>query len=156
MGHEFSGIVEEVGSEALDGLGQPLRKGSLVAVDPAQPCFRCDLCEQGDPNLCRRLHFCGVFPDPGPLAEYIRMPARSCFPLPDSLDAEDGALLEPLGVALHAMDLVKIKLGESVVIQGAGAIGLLILQLAKLSGASRIYVIDQFPWRLELENAPDM
>ena len=150
IGHEFSGIVEAVGSEARDGWGLPLRTGDLVAVDPAQPCYRCPQCEKGHPNLCRRLHFCGVFPDPGPLAEYITMPARSCFPLPERVDAEEGALLEPLGVALHAMDLVRIKLGESVVIQGAGPIGLLILQLAKLSGAARIYVIDQFPWRLEL------
>ena len=150
IGHEFSGIVEDVGSEALDGLGNPLRPGIRVAVDPAQPCFRCHMCEQGQPNLCHRLHFCGVFPDPGPLAEYIRIAARSCFPLPDELDAEEGALLEPLGVAFHAVDLVNAKLGECVVIHGAGAVGLMILQLIQRSGVDRVYVIDQFPWRLDL------
>ena len=150
IGHEFSGIVEAIGSGALDGLGNPLRAGMRVAVDPAQPCFRCFMCERGHPNLCRRLHFCGVFPDPGSLAEYVRMPARGCFPLADELDAEEGALLEPLGVALHAVDLVNAKLGECVVIHGAGAIGLLILQLIRRSGVDRVYVIDQFPWRLTL------
>lgn len=150
LGHEFSGIVEEVNGNALDGNEHPLQPGMRVAVDPAQPCFRCDLCERGHPNLCRRLHFCGIYPEAGCLAEYIYMPARCCFPLPDGLDAEEGALLEPLGVALHAINLTKLKLAESVVIQGAGAIGLLILQLAKLAGAAPVYVIDQFAWRLQL------
>ena len=150
IGHEFSGIVETIGPEALDGLGNPLQPGTRVAVDPAQPCFRCSMCERGHPNLCRRLHFCGVFPDPGSLTEYVHLPARSCFPLPNVLDAEEGALLEPLGVALHAVDLVNAKLGECAVIHGAGAIGLLILQLIKRSGVDRVYVIDQFPWRLAL------
>ncbi|MDI9548173.1 MAG: alcohol dehydrogenase catalytic domain-containing protein [Chloroflexota bacterium] len=149
LGHEFAGVVEEIGpGEALDGEFQPLQAGARVAVDPAQPCGRCEMCEQGHPNLCRRLHFCGLYPDEGSLSHWILVPAHTCFPLPDAIDDAGGALLEPLGVAIHAADLAKIRVADSVAILGAGAIGLLILQAARISGANPIYVVDQFPWRL--------
>lgn len=150
LGHEFAGVVEEVGPDALNGHFDPLAAGTRVAVDPAQPCGRCEFCEQGHPNLCRRLHFCGNYPDGGSFAEWILMPARSCFPLPDALDDEQGALLEPLGVAIHAVDLARIRVGHSVAILGAGPIGLLILAIARLAGAEPIFVTDKFPWRLHL------
>ena len=148
LGHEFSGLIEAVGPDSLDGHFDPLRPGTRVAVDPAQPCGRCEFCEKGHPNLCRRLHFCGNYPDGGSLCEWMHMPAHSCFPVPDSVDDESAALLEPLGVAVHAVDLAKIKVASSVAILGAGPIGLLLLQLAKLSGASPIFVTDMLPWRL--------
>jgi L-iditol 2-dehydrogenase len=148
LGHEFGAVVEAVGSDAFDGLFQPLVPGTRVAVDPAQPCGRCELCEHGHPNLCHRLHFCGSFPDDGSLCEYLLMPAHTCFPLPDNIDEAGAALLEPLGVALHAIDLAKLQVANSVVILGAGCIGLYCLQLAKLSGADPVFVVDQFPWRL--------
>ncbi|MBI2926599.1 MAG: alcohol dehydrogenase catalytic domain-containing protein [Verrucomicrobia bacterium] len=150
LGHEFSGVVEAVGPDALDGNFEPLKPGTRVAVDPAQPCGRCELCEQGHPNLCRRLHFCGNYPDGGSLCEWMHMPARSCFPVPKSLDDTEAALLEPLGVAIHAVDLAKIKVATSLAILGAGPIGLLILQVARLAGAEPIFVTDKFPWRLKL------
>jgi L-iditol 2-dehydrogenase len=150
LGHEFAGIVEAVGPDAMDGCYQPLQPGTRVAVDPAQPCGRCEGCEHGHPNLCRRLHFCGNYPDGGSLCEWIHMPARSCFPIPRSMDFETAALLEPLGVALHAVDLARIRIGSSVVIVGAGPIGLLILQLARLSGADPVFLTDSLPWRLAL------
>ena len=150
LGHEFAGVVEAVGPGAHDGNFAPLLPGTRVAVDPAQPCGRCEMCEQGHPNLCHRLHFCGTYPDPGSLAEYMIMPAHCCFPVPDAIDDSAAAMLEPFGVALHAVDLAKLKVADSVAILGAGPIGLYILQLAKLSGAGPIYVIDQFPWRLAL------
>lgn len=150
LGHEFSGVIEQIGPDSHDGNFQPLKPGARVAVDPAQPCGRCELCEKGHPNLCRRLHFCGNYPDGGSFCEYMHMPARSCFPVPDSIDDTAAALLEPLGVALHAVDLAKIRVGSSVAILGAGPIGLLILQMAKLSGASPIFVTDSLPWRLEV------
>ncbi|MCB1128400.1 MAG: zinc-binding dehydrogenase, partial [Verrucomicrobiae bacterium] len=111
---------------------------------------RCEFCEQGHPNLCRRLHFCGNYPDGGSFCEWMHMPARSCFALPNSLDDEQGALLEPLGVAVHAVDLAKPRVGDSLAILGAGPIGLLILQVARLTGASPIFISDKFPWRLKL------
>lgn len=148
LGHEFAGVVEAVGEDHLGGDFEPLQPGTRVAVDPAQPCWRCEMCEQGQPNLCHHLHFCGSYPDDGSLVQWMHMPARTCFPIPDSLDEASAALLEPLGVAIHAVDLGKIRVAESVVILGAGCIGLSILQMAKLSGAQPIFVSDKFPWRL--------
>ena len=148
LGHEFSARVEEVGPDSLDGNFNPLQPGTRVAVDPAQPCGRCDLCEQGHPNLCRRLHFCGNYPDGGSLCEWMHMPVHSCFPVPDSVDNIQAALLEPLGVALHAVDLARVRVGLSAAVIGAGPVGLLILQVLKMSGADPIFVTDKLPWRL--------
>jgi L-iditol 2-dehydrogenase len=150
LGHEFSAVVEESGPDSLDGRFEPIRPGTRVAVDPAQPCGRCELCGKGHPNLCRRLHFCGNYPDGGSLCEWMHMPARSCFPVPETIDDVQAALLEPLGVALHAADLARIRVAESVAILGAGPLGLLILQVVKLAGADPVFVTDKFPWRLEL------
>lgn len=148
LGHEFSGIIEAVGQDALGGDLQPLEPGMRVAVDPAQPCWRCEMCEQGHPNLCLNLHFCGLYPDAGSLSQWIHMPARTCFPLPDHIDDVSAALLEPLGIAVHAMSLAKIQVGDSVAILGAGCIGLSILQLVKLAGTQPVFISDKFPWRL--------
>ena len=148
LGHEFGGVVEAVAADALDGNFQPLLTGTRVAVDPAQPCGRCAMCEQGHPNLCHRLHFCGLFPDEGSLSNYMLVPSHTCFPVPDAIDDAGAALLEPLGIAIHAIDLARIRVANSVAILGAGPIGLYILQLAKLSGADPIFVSDKFDWRL--------
>jgi L-iditol 2-dehydrogenase len=150
LGHEFAGVVEAVGPGAQDGQDQPLSPGKRVAVDPAQPCWRCEMCEQGHPNLCRRLHFCGSYPDHGSLCQWMHIPAHSCFPLPDSIDDTAGAMLEPLGIGIHTVDLARIRVADSVAILGAGCIGLTILQLVRLSGANPIFISDKFPWRLEL------
>jgi L-iditol 2-dehydrogenase len=150
LGHEFGAVVEAVGENSLDGDFEPLQPGTRVAVDPAQPCGRCEMCEQGHPNLCHRLHFCGLYPDPGSLAQYILMPSHTCFPVPASIDDAGAAILEPLGVAIHAVDLAHIRVGGSVAILGAGPIGHFILQLVKLSGAQPVYVTDKFSWRLDV------
>jgi L-iditol 2-dehydrogenase len=150
LGHEFAGVVEAVGSEAIGGDFKPLEPGMRVAVDPAQPCWHCPMCEEGHPNLCYNLHFCGSYPDEGSLSQWMHMPARTCFPIPDSIDNANAALLEPLGIAVHAVDLAKIRVANSVAILGAGCIGLSILHLVKLSGAQPIFVADKFPWRLAL------
>lgn len=150
LGHEFSGVVVESGPDSLDGLFRPLTPGVRVAVDPAQPCGQCELCQAGQPNFCRRLHFCGNDPDGGSLCEWMHMPARSCFPVPQTVDFDAAALLEPLGVALHAVDLAHIHVATSLAILGAGPVGLLILQVAKLAGADPIFISDKFPWRLDL------
>jgi L-iditol 2-dehydrogenase len=149
LGHEFSGVVEAVGAASEDGNFETLAPGTRVAVDPAQPCGRCESCEHGHPNLCRRLHFCGNYPDGGSLCEWIHMPARSCFPVPDALDDIEAALLEPLGVALHAADLARVRIADSAAVVGAGPIGLLILQLLKLEGADPVFVSDKLSWRLK-------
>jgi L-iditol 2-dehydrogenase len=108
------------------------------------------MCEKGHPNLCPNVKFCGLYPDDGALREFLLVPARCCFPLPEGADFGVGALLETLGVAVHSVDLANIRVGDSVAILGAGPIGLCILQVAKLAGASPIYVTDKFQWRLDL------
>jgi L-iditol 2-dehydrogenase len=153
LGHEFAGTVTAVGPDAYDGLHQPLVVGQRVAVDPAMPCWHCDKCEEGNPNLCRNLGFMGLWPDDGALQECFIVPARGCFPIPDDMTMEVGALLEPLGVALHAADLAKLRLAKTVVVLGCGPIGLLIMRLARLSGVGRLIALDQFPWRLEAAQA---
>lgn len=150
LGHEFSGIVEAVDPDSRDGHFALLKPGTRVAVDPAQPCGQCELCEHGHPNLCCRLAFCGNYPYGGSLCEWMHMPTRSCFPVSRKIDDEAAALLEPLGVAIHAVDFAKLRVGCSVAIIGAGPIGLLILQVAKQAGADPIFVTDKFPWRLRL------
>ncbi len=150
LGHEFAGTVVALGPDALDGEGQPLRVGQRVAVDPAIPCWRCDRCEAGHPNLCRNLAFMGLWPHDGALQERVTVPARGCFPLPDALSMDVGALLEPLGVALHAVDLAKLRVAHSVAILGCGPIGLLILRVAKLAGAAPVIALDHYAWRLAM------
>jgi L-iditol 2-dehydrogenase len=149
LGHEFAGTVSAVGEGAYDGQHQLLEVGQRVAVEPALPCGHCDRCEQGNPNLCRNLGFMGLWPHHGALQECRVVPAHGCFPLPDALSMEEGALLEPLGVAIHAVDLGHLRIGHHVVVLGCGPIGLMIMKLARLSGASVIYAFDQFEWRLD-------
>lgn len=147
LGHEFAGTVIAVGPDALDGEGEPLRVGQRVAVDPATPCWRCEMCEAGHPNLCRRLHFCGLYPDDGSLREQMIVESRGCFVMPDSVTDVEAALLEPLGVALHAVDLAKLKVAKSVAVIGCGTIGLMIMRLARMSGSKPIYAFDKLDWR---------
>lgn len=153
LGHEFMGVVAAVGEDALDGGHQPLKIGQRVAVEPAVPCWRCELCENGHPNLCPNHYFYGLFPEDGALRERMNVSARNCFPMPDSLSDEVGPLLETLGVAIHAVDLSKLRIGGTVAVIGAGPVGLLIARLAVLAGASKVFAFDKFDWRLQVADA---
>ena len=155
LGHEFMGVVAAVGEDALDGEHQPLRPGQRVAVEPHVPCWRCELCERGHPNLCPNHYFYGLFPNDGALRERMNVSARNCFPLPDSLSDEVGPLLETLGVAIHAVDLSKIRVASTVAVIGAGPVGLLITRLAVLAGAAQVFAFDKFDWRLRVARAWD-
>lgn len=137
LGHEFSAWIDE-GPE----------KGQLVAVDPALPCGRCEFCQEGNPNLCTELRFAGSEDTDGALQEYLTWPATALYPLPSGFTTQEGALLEPLGVAIHATRLGQISPGMTVGVFGAGAIGLLTIQMAKLAGASRIFATDRLDQRL--------
>jgi L-iditol 2-dehydrogenase len=128
-------------------------KGERVAVDPAIPCKQCEFCLKGNPNLCIDLRFAGHGNEDGALREYIAWPTEYLHTLPDSLSNADGAMLEPLGVALHAVDLGKIKAGMTVGVFGAGPIGMLILQVVKLAGARSVYMTDILPHRLDMAKA---
>ena len=90
-----------------------------MAVDPREPAAAVTV-QRGHPNLCEHLHFCGLWPDDGALCQWIRVPAATCFPVPDELNDAEAALLEPLGVALHAVDLAKIGVGSRVAILAPG------------------------------------
>ena len=135
-GHEMAGVVE----------GGPL-DGVRVAVDPAIPCHRCDLCLRGHPNLCRALVFAGHATRDGGLQRYLAWPTARLHPLPETLSDADGAMLEPLGVAVHAVDLGHIPLGGSVAVIGCGPIGLLLIQVARAAGAARVLAADPLAHR---------
>lgn len=144
MGHEFAGVIEEIG----EGVPAALL-GARVAVDPSQPCGTCFHCSHGDPNLCRNQKFVGLWPDDGSLCQWMRVPAQNCFPVPDSVTNEEAAMLEPLGIALHATDLARIRVGSTVAIIGAGPIGLCLAQTARLAGAETVYITDRIPGRVD-------
>lgn len=150
IGHEIGGIVLAVGDNALDGNSQPLLPGTRVAIDPAFPCGKCEWCRTGNPNLCANLPFCGLYPQQGGLCERMSVPGKNCFPVPESIPDEQVPLLEPLGIALHSLEIAQPKLGQSAAIFGAGPIGLMILQLLRVSGISPIFVSDRLPWRLDM------
>jgi L-iditol 2-dehydrogenase len=139
-GHELAGTTED---------------GRRVAVDPAIPCEECPLCLEGHPNLCPTIRFAGYGEDDGALSEWMAWPERCVFPLPEELSAIDGAMLEPLGVALHAVDLAHLRPGATVGVFGCGPIGLLAVQAARLAGAGRVFATDlpSRPHRLEAARA---
>ena len=150
MGHEFSGVVQVVGEGPTGGDGLLVHPGDRVAVDPAQPCGVCELCKKGHSNLCPHLRFLGHYPHDGSLCEWIRVPARNCFRVPDLIDDEEAALLEPLGVALHSVSLPRVKPGDSAAVIGAGPIGLCVLQVLKGVGIDPVFVMEKLPWRSKL------
>jgi L-iditol 2-dehydrogenase len=149
LGHEFMGTVTAVGDSALDGRQQPLRVGQRVVVDPSSPCYHCEMCDQGHPNLCPNHTFYGVYPTNGALQECMIVNARNCFPIPDSISDGAGTLLETLGIAIHSVDLGKLRVANSVAVIGCGPVGMLILKLAKVAGASPVFAFDKLPWRVE-------
>jgi L-iditol 2-dehydrogenase len=143
LGHEFAGTVQAIGP-TVEGL----REGQSVAVDPAIPCGACELCIEGDPNICPTVRFAGTPPTDGALRELLVWPARQVIPLPAGMSSAVGAALETLGVCLHAINLGHVRLADRVAVLGAGPIGLLIVKLAKLSGAVEVFVTDSNPSRL--------
>ncbi len=138
LGHEFAGVTAD---------------GARVAVDPAMPCGQCEFCREGNPNLCTALRFAGHSTQDGALREFVAWRAGCLYALPDSLTDIDGAMLEPLGVALHAIDLGHVKLGMNVGVFGCGPIGLLIVQLARVAGAATIIATDKLAHRLDAARA---
>ncbi len=137
LGHECSAWVAETGPGVAG-----LTPGQLVAVEPAIPCGRCEPCLEGNLNLCLNMRFFGTPPIDGVFCEYTVVPAENCFPLPPGLTPEDGALLEPMGIALHSVGLAPLKAGQVVAVLGAGPIGLLIAAVARASGAGPIYMTE--------------
>lgn len=138
LGHEFAGVI-----------ASGPHRGVRVAVDPCITCGKCEYCLQGNPNLCVAHTFAGHGLTDGGLRQFLAWPEEFLFPIPDRLSDEDGAMLEPLGVAIHTIDLGHLRTGMIVGIMGCGPIGLLAIQLARLSGAVQVVATDKLPHRLE-------
>lgn len=136
LGHEFSGVITEVG-EGVKGW----KVGDRVAPDACQHCGECYLCKRNRYNICDVLAFTGLMTD-GAFAEYVSIPANILFKVPDSVSMEAAALLEPMAVGIHAVRLSQLEPGDTVVIFGAGTIGLVTLQAALAAGAGKVYVVE--------------
>lgn len=137
LGHESSGVVVKVGSAV-----KTLKPGDRVAMEPGVPCRRCDPCKSGRYNLCIRMAFAATPPIDGTLAKYYRLPEDFCYKLPDSMTLQEGALIEPLSVAVHVARQGDIRPGNSVVVFGAGPVGLLCGAVARAFGASKVVMVD--------------
>lgn len=144
LGHEFAGIIEAVGQEVSG-----LRPGMRVTGDPNIACGRCSQCQRGRVNLCEKLQAIGIHRDGG-FAEYVIVPDTQAYALPLTLDPLHGAFCEPLACCLHGIDLAGIETGSSVVVLGGGVIGLLVVQLARLAGATRVVLVTRHPEKRQL------
>lgn len=131
LGHEFAGVVASGPWE-----------GRRVAVDPAVRCGACEPCRTGAPNLCLEIRFAGHGRTDGALREYLGWPESALVPLSDRVETGVGALIEPLSVALHAVDLGAVTVGDSVGVIGCGPIGLLLVAACRSAGAATVVATD--------------
>ena len=144
LGHECAGTVVEVGANVKD-----LKVGDKVALEPGITCGQCEFCKAVKYNLCPDVVFLATPPVQGCYEEYIAFPENMCFKLPENMTTKEGCLIEPLSVGFHAANQGDVQVGESVVILGAGCIGLVTLLACKAHGAGNIIVADIVDARLE-------
>lgn len=144
LGHECAGTVVSVGEKCKE-----LEVGDRVALEPGITCGQCEFCKSGRYNLCPDVQFLATPPVQGCYMDYIAFPENMCFKLPDNVSTEEGALVEPLSVGLHAANQGNVSLGDTVVILGGGCIGLVTMMACKAHGASKIIVADLVDARLE-------
>ena len=144
LGHECAGTVVKVGANVKD-----LKVGDKVALEPGITCGQCEFCKAGKYNLCPDVVFLATPPVQGCYEEYIAFPENMCFKLPENMTTKEGCLIEPLSVGFHAANQGDVQVGESVVILGAGCIGLVTLLACKAHGAGNIIVADIVDARLE-------
>ncbi|AQS41165.1 MAG: Putative zinc-binding alcohol dehydrogenase [Candidatus Tokpelaia hoelldobleri] len=137
MGHEFSGVVSEVG----DGVTK-VKKGDKVVVEPILSCGQCAACRHGKYNLCDSLGFHGLSGGGGGFSAYTVVDEHMVHKMPEDLSMEQGALVEPAAVALHAVRMSKLKAGDKAAVFGAGPIGLLLIESLRAAGAAEIYVVE--------------
>lgn len=144
IGHEFAGTIVEIGTDVTGW-----KVGDRVVVNDAIPCGECSSCHEGRLDACQSLTLIGVTHD-GAMAEYARITASGLHRLPDNVTLRQGALVEPLAVALHGVRRSRLKAGDRVMVMGAGPIGLLTLQCARLAGARTVAVTEVDPTRAAL------
>jgi L-iditol 2-dehydrogenase len=149
MGHEASGVVAQAGTAV-----ERFREGDRVTFDSMISCGRCFFCRQGRPNLCDNRRVLGVscqeYRRHGAFAEYVAVPESIVVKLPDGLPFNEAAMVEPVSVAVHAVNITPVRLGDTAVVIGAGMIGLLTLQALRNAGCGRIVSVDLDDGRLEL------
>jgi L-iditol 2-dehydrogenase len=143
LGHEAAGVVVKCGGKVKN-----LKVGDRVAIEPGVPCRVCDYCKTGKYNLCRDVVFCATPPYDGNLCRYYTHASDFCFKLPEHVSLEEGALLEPLSVGVHACRRAGVSIGTTVLVTGAGPIGLVSMLVAKAMGASKVVVVDLVESRL--------
>ncbi len=144
LGHEFSGKIVKVGEDV-----NRLMVGDRVAVSPLVPCGKCEYCKEGYYGLCEDYKIIGTRVN-GAMAEYVKVPQDSVLKIPDSLDYETAAGIEPATIAYHGVAKTRIEPGNSVAVLGCGPIGQFAIQWAKIFGASKIYAFDIFEDKLSL------
>jgi L-iditol 2-dehydrogenase len=149
MGHEASGVIAEVGPEA-----EGWSEGERVTFDSTVYCGDCHFCRRGEINLCDHRRVLGVsceeFRQEGAFAEYVAVPARILYRIPEGVSFEQAAMVEPTSVAVHAVNRTPVRLNDTAVVVGAGVIGLLVVQALRAAGCGRIIAVDLSPTRLEL------
>jgi L-iditol 2-dehydrogenase len=145
LGHESAGEIVAVGTDVTG-----LDIGERVALEPGVPCRRCEHCKRGEYHLCPDVTFMATPPDDGAFAEYVTWPADFAYALPEDVSTRAGALCEPLSVGIHAARRGTVGVGDSVLITGGGPIGLLTMEAAHATGASKVFLSDVVEQKLEL------
>jgi 2-desacetyl-2-hydroxyethyl bacteriochlorophyllide A dehydrogenase len=144
MGHESTGVVQSVGAGVTH-----VKAGQPVIINPIISCGKCDCCRRGAEHLCRNAGLFGREVE-GSMSEYVHLPARYVFVLPPQLPLADATLIETLATVRHAQDRAGLKAGESVVVLGQGATGLLHTRLAVLAGANPVIAVSRTKWKLDM------
>ena len=149
MGHELSGVIIEVGSAVREW-----KPGERVTCDSTEYCGECHFCRRGAINLCDNRRVLGVSTDEyrrhGGFAEYLALPERILYRLPDAVSFSEGAMVEPLSIAMHAAAITPLQINDTVVVVGAGLIGLLLIQVLRTAGCGQIIALDIDQDRLDL------
>ncbi|ELY91842.1 zinc-binding dehydrogenase [Natrialba taiwanensis DSM 12281] len=144
LGHESAGTVVEVGAD-VDGHAV----GDRIAIEPGVPCGECEYCCRGTYNLCRDVEFMATPGTDGAFREYVAWPAEYAYGLPDAVSTREGALCEPISVGVHAVRRADVGIGDSVLVMGAGPIGLLAADVARAAGAADVAVVDVVDSKLD-------